>query len=496
MDDFLDSEEREEFENIEVTELVSRYEEMIKNNDPIYLSLDDYENLFMYYTLFHDERYFYEEMNLEMAGKVIQDGIKNYPDAPLLQMFCIYYKYLTKEYHFVDMVKLLECVEIPEYEKVDILYFRADIYKKVCAELEAISVYEELLTLVQTKEEKIGIYVDMIFLSKHMITHDVDKVCDYLEKLTALDPLLEGEHLARLGYETPEVENGVNKFPIIERYVSRNLFSAMGWFDLGQKYLSFSMYEQAENALDNAIALSDGLEMLIAIGNLYRRGEKAEEALKYYQEALERFPDSRDFYLELGDLYCTMGQISNALSYYKAFLEVHPDSYRALSELGYIYCKEEKYETAIYYLEKARKVGKNYDPSLVKKLTKCMVAVGRGDEMTGLFERMATEYYCIYPDMWLNYSDYYVMCNNYPMAVEVLNRGLYHIKEDDVLILYRMANYYFIMGDYTNGSAYLKMALIKEEFFVDFFLSYDTQTANLPVVIDIIKELRDNNLKQ
>ncbi len=481
MDDFFGSGE-EELEDIEGDELISRYENMIRNNHSIYFSLDDYENLFMYYTRFYDDSYSLEDINLEMARLVIQDGIVQYPNASLLQLFYIYYRYLNNELLINETVDQLKGISFQEYEKVSLTYHLINIYIKINLTAEAISLYKQLLKLAQTDEEKINIYSELIFLFNR--PEDVPKIVGYCEKLMELEPKREKSLLREL-YVHFLFKNDLG-LSFFELYVENHPFSINGWQYLGETYSGLSLYEKAVSALDNAVALSDKADPLISLGGIYSAWGQREKALECYNEALSISPERTDFYVDIAELYYAVGQIEVALRYYGLALDVNPDDISALMGMAIALAAIEKYDEAIAYLQKVQRSDFASIEALLL-LSDYLIEVERDEEAIQLFQQMI-ESYPLVVDVWLSYSNYYAIIENYRQACAILNQGLV-VLQDNVQLIYRMANYYFLYGDYEQATSYLRIAYMIDKTYLDMFLDYDEQTAKLPEVIETIKEL-------
>jgi tetratricopeptide (TPR) repeat protein len=492
MDDFFESEGEDEFEDTEIAKLVSRYESMIKNNRSMYLSLDDYENLFMYYAQICGGFNYAEELNEEMAGLVIHAGIKQYPDSALLQMFAIYYKFLTDEYLYFETLKLLRYVEFPEYERLELSYSKCEIFLCMGAYKEAASVYMELLKYPQTKQDKIYIYSELIsMLLKHECScekegeADMSKIMYYLDKLISLDPKSEQKFLTEARYGSYKMNISLS---LLELYAETHPFSLPGWYVLAQQYLSHSKYEKAVEAMEYAIALSDDVDLFIFMGNVYKTWGKSKEALEYYHEAISYSPSLRSFYKDVAKLYCKIGREDIGIHYYNLFLEHYPNSLEVLIDTALIFISENKYDVAMLYLEKARKIDSCAEETL-SLLTKCFIGMGRNDEIIKLIERtLDSNPDCV--DVWLAYSNYYVLIEDYHQALDILKQGLY-VLPDDIQLLYRMANCYFLDKDNSCGINCLRLAIMMDGGLSHFyaFAEYDRQAVKLPEVVDLIQEL-------
>jgi len=484
MSDFFESEE-DELDDLDDIELISRYENMIDGNSSTYLSVDDYECLFIHYARFY---YFFslpEEINLEMAGKVLRDGLEQYPDAGSLQLFAVFYKFLTENLTVEKTVKLLKKINIEEVEKNAQTYYLANIYAKIDAVPEAVELYQNLLEQIETEEEKVGIYSDLIFLFNK--EEDVTKMFEYYEKIRYLNPIRERFLFKDLYFHflfKPEL--GAMFFKL---YVEKYPFSAKGWLSLGGMYAVLMLYEKTVEALENAVALSDEADYLISLAGAYNAWGKKEKALEYYLEVLSKAPEHTDCYIDIADLYFVLGQTELALKYYGLSLDAIPDDIDSLIGTAITLASMEKYEEALSYLNKIRK--KNVVPVVALLLmSDYLVELERDEEAITLYEQM-TELYPLVADVWLSYSNYYVSYEDYNKAYSILRCGLFAMKdaEDSVQLMYRMANYYFLDKQNDRATSFLTAAYLIDPDYLDMFLEYDEETANLPEVIEIVKDL-------
>lgn len=494
MDDFFDQEEGAEFEKMEVNELVFRYEEMIRNNHSIYLTSDDYENLFIYYMRFDVDSIAFENMDMKMADKVIRDGVEQYPKAPLLQMFSIYYKYLMKEYCLSKAICLLKDVEFPKYEKTDLEIYLADIFVKIGALPEAVLLYEELLKHAQTDGERVEFYHELLLLTLHEDGEDekkdIHKINFYLEKLIELEPEKEKMYLEHIYFSSCMPDELLQ---LLELYVNNHLFSAPGWVLLAEEYSKKrARFDEAIKAIDNAIALSDTSEPLVTKGDIYRRREKNKKALECYLEAALLSPEDRNVYKNIADTYFETGEMRKAAYYYHLLLEKDPDNVHLLFSMGFIYFEECKYDISLQYMERAKNLY-HVDEEVLDLWSRCLIELDKEDRITTYFEQMVEqEPEWIY--FWLAYSNYYVIIEDYLGALNILFRGMNVVKENARLV-YRMANCFFLDGDNASGIAYLRLAYMIDSDYLYVFLDYDEETGRLPQVVDTINELtRINNL--
>jgi tetratricopeptide (TPR) repeat protein len=488
MNGFFGAEE-DELDDLDDIELISRYEDMVKNNHSIYLSMDDYECLFIHYARFYYLFSLPEEINFEMAGHVIRDGLAQYPDAGGLKLFAIYYKFMTENLTVEKAVKLLKKIEIQDIEKNMQTYYLATIYAKINAVPEAVALYQKLLEQVQTEDEEINIYSDLIFLFNKQ--EDVPKMYEYYEKVRDFDAIRERFLFKDLYFHflfKPEL--GMHFF---ELYVKQYPFSAKGWLSLGGMYAVLMQYEKTVEVLHNAVALSsDDTDYLISLAGAYNAWGKKEKALEYYHEVLSIDAEHTDCYLYIADLYYSLEQPELALKYYGMALDDMPDDIEALMGTAIVLASMKKYEEALSYLNKIRK--RNIVPvEALLLISDYLIELERDDEAITLFEQM-TELHPFVADVWLSYSNYYVSYENYAQAYSILRCGMFAMKdkEDSVLLLYRMANYYFLEGQNDRAISFLETAYLIDPTCLYIFLEYDEDITKNPLIMDFVNGLKEN----
>lgn len=486
MDDFFGLEE-EELEDLESVELITRYEKMVKGSHFTYLSVDDYEDLFIHYTHFYYLPFPSEDVNLEMAGMVIRDGLEQYPNASLLRLFAVYYRYLTENLTKEITIKLLKQIDLQKYDKFIPAYYLANIYAKIDAVSEAITLYQELLEEILNEDEKITIYYDLLFLLDK--EEDIPKMLEYYEKVVEIEP--ERKPFLFKDLYIHFLFNPTFGIQFFELYVQKHSFSADGWHCLGQLYAVLSLYEKAIEALDNAVSLSDRSGHLVALAEVYNAFGKKEKSLEYFLEALSSDPKRTDCYLDIADLYCHLGQPELALQYYGLSLDAYPDDPDAFMGTAITLASMEKYEEAIAYLEKIRKMNTVPVEALLL-MSDYLIELGRDEEAITLFEQM-TEVFPLVSDVWLSYSNYYAGCENYTQAYSILRCGMFVMK-DNVSLMYRMANYYFLEGKNERAISFLETAYLIDPTYLDTFLEYDEDISKNPLIMDVVNNLRAEKL--
>lgn len=151
--------------------------------------------------------------------------------------------------------------------------------------------------------------------------------------------------------------------------------------------------EEAQKYLDAGLALkpSSGTDYE-NIGYLYTIKGDTDNAIKAYQQAVEKGTDSAS--LKLGELYYANGNTEDAKKAFEAYMEKHPKDAEALTHLADIAAEAGDSEDAAAYYAKAIEVA---DESEQQGLRKNLVAIyeNAGDFASALKE--AESYVADYP---------------------------------------------------------------------------------------------------
>jgi tetratricopeptide (TPR) repeat protein len=116
------------------------------------------------------------------------------------------------------------------------------------------------------------------------------------------------------------------------------------------------------------------------------------------------------------------------------------------------------------------------------------IELNRDEEALEIYQKMVKQY----PkdvDVWLAYSNYYAVIEDFEQACVVAKRGL-ELLHDNPYLLYRIANYYFLGKSSWRGVTYLRLAYHTDSELIDFFLDYDEEMIKIPEVIEIMNDFQ------
>jgi tetratricopeptide (TPR) repeat protein len=121
-------------------------------------------------------------------------------------------------------------------------------------------------------------------------------------------------------------------------------------------------YEEAEDLADEAIeAFPQEAFGYYYVGEaMFLQGD-VEDAVEYYQQAIEKASDNPDYKARLALMYAKLNEEEKAKQIYKSILDLHGDHVDSLVAMGVYASNENALEEALTYLDKALEVASDYD---------------------------------------------------------------------------------------------------------------------------------------
>lgn len=160
--------------------------------------------------------------------------------------------------------------------------------------------------------------------------------------------------------------------------------------------------EKALQKLKQALSLYDGLaEGHHALGVVYTKQKKFDEAQKSLKRSLELNPDSENTWIMLAGSYQAANDLPQTIRTYNQFLLKFPKSANApkinqnlailYAQLGFLYARQGKSEEAISELKDAIKLNPTLDSPWLT-LASVYQANGRIDDAIGVYEEFSTKF--------------------------------------------------------------------------------------------------------
>jgi tetratricopeptide (TPR) repeat protein len=271
----------------------------------------------------------------------------------------------------------------------------------------------------------------------------------------------------------------------LNQYLEDNPTSVAAWFNLGMSYHQLELYEKAVDAFEYAVAIDDTyLPAYQSMGQSYM-------ALGLYYKAIEVFEESASIEAPepliiyyIGECYEKLGQLDLAEKQYLKAIENDPTLPEAWAGLAVVAEERGELKNAIKYIEQAVNYDSNNTDFLLLQ-AEMYIRNGMFEKAKATFQRIE-EIDPTDPDLWLDYSVFYLNTGELGKAVQVLKTGLIH-QPQNAAIQYRLVAMLLLNNSINQALFYLENAMalnlegLKE--FMQFFPSF----IHYPAVMEMIE---------
>jgi len=105
-------------------------------------------------------------------------------------------------------------------------------------------------------------------------------------------------------------------------------------------YLSQGYVDLAENALKPEADKGEDAALIVMLAELYKNKKEVNQAVQYFQKALELVPDNIEIMIKLAGIYMESGRKIEAIASYEKVLELKDDLLPAMNNLAFLYAEE------------------------------------------------------------------------------------------------------------------------------------------------------------
>jgi tetratricopeptide (TPR) repeat protein len=484
MEDFFDTEEEEW--DVDEQELVARYENTLKNRKSDFFSVDDYEELYFHYINFYADVFYMQGEQVAKGEAVLKAAIAQYPDAEILHLLQIYHAFKVTRLSKKMLVNQLENIRFPVYEQEHFTHILAHIYRQVGERKKARSLFASLLENADDAEDKTVLLYEIMFL--YETAKDAPQVVECCNKILQIGE----ENRENLFWEMYEYFFlKPVAIPVFELLTQQDAFSMEAWMYLGKSYADVLMYDEATQALNYAVSLSDNHPApLVALGRVYMELAKVSEAFECFQEAIALEPSLTVLYVEMGELLYMAEDAERSMYFFSLALDANQNNISALLGMALALSALERYDDSIAYIMRVKKI-EELPIAAWLLLADDYIELDRDEEAVEIFQRLVKEH----PkdvDVWLSYSNYYAVIEDFQQACEVAKQGL-AILNNDPFLLYRIANYCVLGKDIPQGITYLRLAYYTNADYLPVFTEYDEEVMKIAEVAEVVDLLKGKN---
>lgn len=330
--------------DLDINELVQRYEQMRYMGKNIYFDADEFALLADYYNDFGDA---------SEADHIVDTGLGIHPGSPQLMIVKAKILVIAEKYQMAYDYLL----GIGEDDgNIDFLLIKIECLLN----LERFDEADEILNGVLQSE----IYGDDLYTfvtEAGYLYNDVDK---YDKAILLLESALKVDNnneelLVDLSFAYEMINNFDKAIELNNSILDLDPYSFDGWVNLGKLYSMKQQYDKAIEAFDFALTIneSDVNVLKMKALTLYLN-DNAEEAVRVFKECLNDSPDDESLYDSLLEGYEVMERYDEMLEVI-AQKEERFGSEGILLLRAHIYLNQEKYEEAQDIFEKIPDEEKN-----------------------------------------------------------------------------------------------------------------------------------------
>ncbi len=291
------------------------------------------------------------------------------------------------------------------YKEVKANPKKAEPYMKLSAYYarkgEIDSALSNALVAVRMDSTNSNAYI--VLSDAYFALRNIDASEEMLKRAISLDKT-NNEAYLKLGELYFLIKDYKNSKEILAKAIQQETYNPKAYFIMGWNYRDEGDTSLAiRNYLIAADQNSDYFDAYMELGVLYHQRHNP-LAVNYYNNALNIEPNNIQALYNLAMFYQETEDYEKALEKYRMILQIDPQNKLALHNMGWIYLTgEEKYEEAVVFFTKAIEVDPNYVEAIYN----------RG---------FSSELLKHYDDARQDYMYTLKLVNNYPLAIEGLNR--------------------------------------------------------------------------
>ncbi len=188
-------------------------------------------------------------------------------------------------------------------------------------------------------------------------TNQIDSARASFGKCIAINPGYSGAylHLGNIAYDNNENSAALSYFKKYEEYVKKPSEDYLYWYRKGFVQNALKQYDSAKTALLKSLEWKKNyLNTYLELGYAATRLKQAEEAIGYFNSAIQLDPKSHIPYNGIGEVYRDVKKdMDQSMSWYRKTLALNENERKANFGMGYCLNSKRLYTDAITYLRRA-----------------------------------------------------------------------------------------------------------------------------------------------
>lgn len=419
----------------EVRHTIARFEKMQRERAKTYFDVNEFEDIIDYYLTTN---------RLKKALDAIKFGLSQHPGSISIQhkeAQLLIDKGRIKE--SLQILKKISSVELSNYE-VFITFGTALSIAGLTQ--EAIQKFDKALDLNPDERDEVASLIGFAL-------QDLEKYSEAVKYFRLAYKINPERHscLNELAYCYERSGQLAKAKVAYNKYLEKEPFSVMAWFNLSTVYTRMEDFEEALSAIDFAYAIDDmNPSVIFTRGDIFVSLQKYPEAIESYKEFLEVEYDNIKGLIALADCYENIGDLKKAELLYEQAKKIDPEAPEILFGMGMVQLRKKNYKLSRSYFKKAiEKDNENaefwYALSLAFELQE-----NKLDAIDAI--RKALEYDPFEPNYWIFLARLLIETGDIPEAIETLNSSFSFLPKNPSihywLGIYNLLNNYSKEGLY------------------------------------------------
>ena len=468
-DNFLD-------DDMDVKELVNRFEEMVKQHQSCYFDADELNVILEHYL---------QQNNIKKANLAADIAVKYHPNNPIINI--IKAKQLLVNSHAQEALSTLKNADLDRND-ADYLITLAVCYSDLGEHQKAINAYMKAAKELDFRDCE-DIY--------NFIADEYGSLSDMENALKFLKLGIKGaEDLDSHYFDIRNCYSSLQRMDEAVEFfrgeIDKNPYSKAAWMALGNCYVRLGQLDKAIEQFEYALAIDPHYKKgYIDIATAYNELDRFKETIEIVDEAKRYRAESALLLCLYGEAHAKLGDNESALKIYQKALKMDDKLPEAYAGIGFVLSDENNPESAIKFLRHAHTLSP-YNTDYMYVLVEEYDKLGEYDNALK-FVNEILELNPYDENVYISMMECYVLKDDINRAMEALERGLLMLPNNAAL-LYRKAYIYFVEEWNDPGLRTLELALQADYNGHIEFLNFDAESlTNNQEIMDLIEEYRKKN---
>lgn len=468
-DNFMD-------EELDVNELVNRFESMIRQHESSYFDADELNVILEHYL---------QQDNIKRANLAADIALKFHPNNPIIQI--IKAKQLLANSHAKEALTTLKNAHVDK-EDADYQITLGSCYSELGESKKAINAYMKAVKIFEYKECE-DLYNSIAIEYENL--GDINNALNYFIKGLNRSIDIDNQY-----YEIRNCFSILNRMDdaidFFRKEIDRDPYSIAAWMALSNCYVRLNDLDNAIEQLEYVLAIDPhNKKAYTDIATACNETGRFKDTLEIVSEASRNSAESPLLYCLYGEANARLGNTADAMKSYKKAMKMDENIPEAYAGIGFILSDENNPQSAIKFLRHAHTLAPNntdymfvladeynklndYDKAI--KIVLDIIDIDPYDE-----------------NAYISLMECYVLKDDVENAFLAINRGLATLGSSAPL-LYRKAFLHFAENENESGLLTLESALELDYNGHIEFLNFDAENlTNNASIMELIEEYRIKN---